>query len=62
MVCAWCDGAAQRTEAARDAGYDVTHGICEHCAEDWQLEEEATEELDGTPRLTAPLPAVWRKQ
>ncbi len=30
--------------------------------EDWQLEEEATEELDGTPRLTAPLPAVWRKQ
>lgn len=51
LICAWCENAADRTAAAIDAGFDVSHGICEHCAEDWQIEDEATEEIDGTPRL-----------
>lgn len=51
LICAWCDGAADRTAAAIDAGFDVSHGICEHCAEDWEIELEQEMEIDGYPRV-----------
>lgn len=34
-VCSWCPDALERTESARAHGHDVTHGMCDACAEKW---------------------------
>ena len=51
MICAWCPGSAQRTAAARDAGHDVTHGICVDCQVELERESEPTP-LDEYPIVT----------
>jgi len=51
MICAWCAGSAQRTAAARDAGFDVSHGICEDCQTEFYRDSELVP-LDEYPIVT----------
>lgn len=37
-ICAWCDDSTMKTLLAVSAGYEVTHGICDKCAESLNTE------------------------